>query len=184
MMMPTPVSVRGADLYRAILGSASAIGPCRPSSPALVAVAPPKPSRCGAGSASEVSCLEAPVRLRHFTLAFSVSGNEEYVHLSLLAGAIELDLGARSHHYLLLTLARRRLRDASDGLPDTSCGWVHLEDWAHDPSMSTARINLDIHRIRKQFAARGLGDADSIVERRFRRKEIRLGPTKIQIARV
>ena len=114
-------------------------------------------------------------------LVFSVSHDEEYVHVRAEADGVRLDLGTRTHNYVLLTLARHRLSDAAAGVPDTSCGWVYQEDLSHDPSMMTPQLNLDVFRVRKQFAALGLPDAANIIERRPRTRQLRIGTTHISI---
>jgi hypothetical protein len=122
------------------------------------------------------------VQVPSLELSFAVSRDEEHVELIVRSGAASLDLGARSHNYLLLTLARRRLADAAEGLPDTSCGWVHHDELAHDPSMTPPQLNIDVFRIRRQFAAAGILDAANIVERRPRTRQLRLGTGRLSIA--
>jgi hypothetical protein len=117
----------------------------------------------------------------HLSLLFSVSRNEEHVELIVTCGSTTFDLGARSHHYLLLTLARQRLADAAEGLPETSCGWIYQEDLAHDPTMAGPQLNVDVFRIRKQFAALGIVDAASIVERRPRTRQLRIGVQRVSV---
>jgi hypothetical protein len=112
-----------------------------------------------------------------------VSSNEEYVRLSLVSGPVTVDLGARNHNYLLLTLARKRLEDVRISLAEDASGWIDLEDWAHDPDLCPPRLNLDVHRIRKQFADRGFDHAFHIIERRIPTKQIRLGVASIHIER-
>jgi hypothetical protein len=106
---------------------------------------------------------------------FSVSRDEEHVHLHTTCGGSSFDMGARSHNYLLLTLARRRLEDAKEGTGDTACGWIYQEDLAHDPTMAPPQLNIDVFRIRKQFAAVGVVDAANIIERRPRTRQLRIG---------
>jgi hypothetical protein len=122
--------------------------------------------------------------VRQVQLIFSVSSDEEHVQLQAVLGATSVDLGARSHNYLLLTLARRRLEDASAGVPETTCGWIYLDDLAHDPTMSGGQLNIDVFRIRRQFAALGVVDAGHIVERRPRTRQIRIGTGRISIDKV
>lgn len=120
--------------------------------------------------------------VRNMELLFSVSQNEEYVHLRIRAGDQDHDMGARQHHFLLLTLARHRLAEAAQGEPEISCGWLDQEDVAHDPSMAQARLNLSVHRIREQFARVGVLDFGSIVQRRLR--QIRIGTGRVTIRTV
>jgi FHA domain len=111
--------------------------------------------------------------LAELALEFEVSLNEEHVHLRLSHGGRAIDMGLRKHNYLLLTLARRRLEDRKSGLPETSCGWIDLEDVAHDPSMAPPQLNIDVFRIREHFGKAGIVDAAAIIERRP--KQLRVG---------
>jgi hypothetical protein len=118
---------------------------------------------------------------RNLLLRFSVSRDEEHVHLEAVGGSRTFDLGSRAHNYLLLTLARKRLADAAEGVPETSCGWVYQEDLAHDPSMAPPQLNIDVFRLRQQFAKLGLADAATIVERRPRTRQLRIGVSQIAV---
>jgi hypothetical protein len=89
-------------------------------------------------------------------------------------------MGTRRHNYLLLTLARQRLEDAKSNLPETSCGWVDLEELSHDPTMAPPQLNIDVFRIREQFAKAGLADAAEIIERRPRKMRIGTGRLTIE----
>jgi hypothetical protein len=113
--------------------------------------------------------------LSRLRLEFSVSLDEEHVELKGFSGERMIDLGSRSHNYLLLTLARRRLKDSSEGLHDASCGWVDQDDLVHDPSMAPPQLNIDVFRIRKHFATFGVMDAVNIIERRPRSRQLRIG---------
>jgi hypothetical protein len=115
------------------------------------------------------------LEVRRIQLSFLVSRDEEHVQLHMTCGASSFDMGARSHNYLLLTLARRRLADAADRIDEASCGWIHQDDIAHDPTMAPPQLNIDVCRIRKQFAAVGIVDAANIIERRPRARQLRIG---------
>jgi FHA domain len=121
------------------------------------------------------------VEVRHLQLVFSVSSDEEHVHLQISCAGRTIDLGARSFNYLLLTLARQRVLDAANGLPEEACGWVYQEDVEHDPSMAPQQMNLDVFRIRRHLAAKGVVDAACIIERRPRTRQIRIGSGLISI---
>ncbi|MDP9034900.1 MAG: hypothetical protein M3O50_08835 [Myxococcota bacterium] len=113
-----------------------------------------------------------------------MSSDDEYVHLSIVSDRTELVLGARNHNYLLLTLARRRLRDARSGASDSACGWLDLDRWSHDPTMRAPRVNLDVFRIRRQFAKYGIADAWAIIERRMPTRQIRFGAMAFRIVSI
>jgi hypothetical protein len=121
------------------------------------------------------------LEVRHLELVFSVSRDEEHVALQASCGSRRFDLGARGHHYTLLTLALRRLDDATQGLPETSCGWVYQEDLSIRPNMTAAELNIDVCRLRKQFASIGVCDAAAIVERRPRTRQLRIGTGRIAV---
>jgi len=122
--------------------------------------------------------------VRYLTLTFTVSRDEEYVKLEASWSGKTFDVGARVHNYLLLTLARRRLKDAGDGVPDGTSGWIDQEDLAHDRSMAPPHLNISVFRIRRQFAALGVIDAANIVERRPSTRSLRIGTGRIAVVRV
>jgi hypothetical protein len=65
------------------------------------------------------------VRLEDVEIGFSVSRDEETVELVVKIGTRAIELGARSHHYTLLVLARQRLEDRDEGeLPEAEQGWL------------------------------------------------------------
>ena len=119
--------------------------------------------------------------IRHLELLFSVSRDEEHVQLHALFGTGRFDMGARNHHYTLLLLARRRLDDAAEGLPETSCGWTYIEDLIHGPNVTPASLNIDVFRIRKQFDTIGVLDPANIIERRPRTKQLRIGTGRVSV---
>jgi FHA domain len=129
------------------------------------------------GLSADLGC-----QARDTSLFFSVSQDEEYVHLRMTCGNRDFDMGARQHNYLLLTLGRHRLAEATEGLPEASCGWLDQEDLSHDPSMAPPSLNCHVFRIRQQFAKAGVVDAASIVERRPRPWQLRVGTARISIA--
>jgi FHA domain len=143
---------------------------CVELSPSTLACSPPsRPPRLEVGS---------------LKLTFTVSRNEEHVELRATCGDRRMDLGGRAFHYLLLTLARHRLGDAAEGFPETSCGWVHVEELGRDPAMAPPRLNVDVHRIREHFGKHGVLDAAKIIERRQGSRELRIGTGNVSIVTV
>jgi hypothetical protein len=124
--------------------------------------------------------LDVP-RVFDIELRFSVSADEEHVEITAETSGRTLRLGARTHNYLLLELARRRAADADARLPDTSCGWVYQDELCERLKVDPARLNVDVYRIRKQFADLELLDPAAVVERRARTKQLRLGVKRFQI---
>lgn len=117
-------------------------------------------------------------------LNFRVSTDEEHVHLTCLVGTECVDLGSRSHNYLLLHLARRRLAESQQGLSEAGCGWTHRETLLQDLRLDREQLNLDVFRIRKQFSFAGVRDAPGIIERRAGTGQLRIGVQRISIERV
>lgn len=117
------------------------------------------------------------------TLHFVVSSDEDFVELSLVYPGRNVPLGSRSHNYLLLTLARQRLADRAAGLPEPSCGWMDKERLADGFNMTPQQVDGEVFRIRKHFSQHGLAEASTVIERRPRTKQIRLGVRELSIER-
>lgn len=117
------------------------------------------------------------------TLHFAVSSDEDFVELTLEYAERKVPLGSRSHNYLLLTLARQMLADRASSLPDASCGWMDKEQLADGFKTTPQQVDGEVFRIRKHFAQHGLPESISIIERRPRTKQIRLGVCQVRIER-
>lgn len=130
-----------------------------------------------------VGTLEA-TRTTELELRFSVSADEEHVEIQALSHGQSHGLGSRTHNYLLLELARRRAVDAQAKLPETSCGWIYQDDLCERLRVDAARLNVDVYRIRRQFAQLDLLDPATIIERRARTKQLRLGVRRFEIRQV
>jgi hypothetical protein len=128
------------------------------------------------------------------TLQFSVSRDEEYVALVARGEHHVIDLGARAHHQVLLTLARSRLEDrkawaSTEGdrkarPPESSEGWVYQDELAQRLAIDETHLNVAVFRCRRQLAEAGIIGAASIVERRRPTREVRLGVSRIEIVTV
>ena len=112
-------------------------------------------------------------------VVFNVSKNEEHVSLDLTVNDESVSLGERSHHYLLLILARHRLKDAA--LPEGEQGWMYSEELSRLLRLPETHVNIHIYRIRKQvstaFPQASL--ASPVLERRP--GQLRFGYKNIQI---
>lgn len=141
---------------------------------------------CLPQAVAETSPLEAMVgqRAGDLCLRFRVSQDEEHVELHVETGSTWHDLGARAHNYMLLYLARHRLRDRDAGLPPTSCGWVYQDELCEALRLDPERLNVDVYRIRRQFAALQVLDPAEVLERRPRTRQIRVGPHRSIIERI
>jgi hypothetical protein len=116
-------------------------------------------------------------------LHFAVSSDEDFVELTLEYPDRRVSLGSRSHNYLMLTLARQMLADRAANLPDASCGWMDKDALADGFKMTPQQVDGEVFRIRKHFTQHGLPEATTIIERRARTKQIRLGLLDVRIDR-
>ena len=157
----------------------------------------PRPARDGevltlAGEAfmlhlpvAEVST--ADVGARRLTLAdveigLRVSRDEERVEVTLSGAGGARVIESRVHHYTLLTLARARLRDRdAAGLVEAQRGWMNVEALCRALAMDEMRLNVEIYRIRKDFAALGVADAAAVIERRRTSRQLRLGTARLTV---
>jgi len=113
---------------------------------------------------------------------FSVSQDEEHTQLTLTIGEQQVNLGERSHHYSLLTLARIRLSDAARGFDTCSQGWIGVEQCAAMQGIEPKHLNMLLHRARHQIAqAFSMDIFCNCIERR--RGELRFGDFRFQIIR-
>jgi len=108
-------------------------------------------------------------------LTFRVSRDEEHVEVEGRLGERVLDLGARTHHYLMLVLARRRLEERDAGEDDAAAGWVHALELCEMLKLDDSAVNLQVFRARKQLAKHGVPGAARLVERRPDSRELRIG---------
>ncbi len=116
-----------------------------------------------------------------FEFVFELSSDEEHTRLVLRDGDTGIDLGQRSHHYLLMHLARLRAEEATLGYDSTSQGWVDTDVLTRQLGLDLSHINILLFRARKQIASgtdTGLG-ADGLVERR--KGQIRFGDIRFRI---
>jgi len=127
------------------------------------------------------SLPEEQIELKKVALQFFVSRDEEHVELRVATPDDNLNLGARTHHYLLLTLARLRLEDVARGIPDTACGWIYQDELVLQLDATPTQLNVEVFRIRQQFAGLKLRDAAGVIERRPRARQLRIGVAKLSI---
>jgi len=137
---------------------------------------------CPDAAARTVTC-DAHAAVAPMALHFIVSADEEYVELRLESPERSLSLGNRVQNHLLLTLARARLDDRAANLPETSCGWLYKEDLVAGSEISQ-RVDHDVFRIRQHIAASAPLVAASIIERRPRTRQLRIGLEMLKITRV
>jgi hypothetical protein len=112
-------------------------------------------------------------------LRIGVSRDEEHVAVTVVHGGKDLALPSRSYHYLLATLARIRLKEHA--LSEAEQGWVDRETLCRMLAMDGNKLNVDIHRMRKQLDLLGIQDAANVVERRQGTGQVRLGVRSIEV---
>jgi hypothetical protein len=120
---------------------------------------------------------QRPFALESTQLCFRVSRDEESVEIDLRCHGQSISLGSRTPFYLLLTLARIRVEQR--GTP--TAGWVHWSELALVLRAEQSEINLWVHRIRERFAEIGVVRPGSIIERRSRAGQLRIGVDNIVI---
>ena len=114
-------------------------------------------------------------------MKFETSLDEEHVYLRVTRGRSTLDLGERTHHYLLMLLARQRLLDVARALDPHAQGWTEFDDLVRLAGLDKAHLNIQIFRLRKQLeqvVSQGLIQHD-FIERR--RGGVRLGNVALEI---
>jgi hypothetical protein len=116
-------------------------------------------------------------------LVMRLSLDEEHASLEVKDGAARADLGERSHHYCLATLARRRMADHERGLEPGAQGWLGSAELSRMLGMETTHVNMQIFRAREQLmtALPGVAALSRLIERR--RGELRIGELPFEIYR-
>lgn len=120
--------------------------------------------------------------LHRMTMRFNVSRDEEHVKVSLIQDDRVMPLASRTHHYVLLALARARLEDREQGdLSEAEEGWCHVEDLVDMLRIAEPTLNVSIWRARRALAQVGVLGAAEIVERRPNPPRVRLGVQNIEV---
>ncbi|WP_437752165.1 hypothetical protein [Sorangium sp. So ce1389] len=133
-------------------------------------------------SSSTAEGSSGALALSMIALRFAVSRNEERVDITVVCPDRDIELPARSHHYLLVTLARTRL--AAAGAPSAERGWLERDELCRMLATDELRLNVEVCRARKQFSALGIQGAASIVDRRMGTGRIRLGVERVDVRRM
>lgn len=122
--------------------------------------------------------------LQDAALRFTVSADEEHVTLRIISNGKVFDTKPRTHHYLLLTMARQRLKDAAAGVGDSEAGWLHAEDLQRMLRMDRRALNTQVFRARRQLGELDLDGTGEIIERRDPARQLRIGAADIEITRL
>ena len=112
-------------------------------------------------------------------LVFHVSADEEHVELEVVHGELRKSLGARVHHYMLLTLARAWMEDEHTG--DAERGWRYATDICRMLGIAERALNMQVFRARQQLGAQKVAGAASVIERRPGTGQLRIGTGQIEI---
>jgi hypothetical protein len=118
-------------------------------------------------------------RAPDMSLEFRVSSDMETIELEACVAHSRHQFSARTHNEMLLLLARTRLDDIAAGLPTSSCGWLYQDDLCRKLGVDAERLNVDVYRVRRQFADLGLLDPAQVIERRSKTRQIRIGTAKL-----
>lgn len=110
-------------------------------------------------------------------LTFNVSRNEEHIQLIFEFSGTTFDLGHKTHHYLLLEMARHLLADPTADKKEQ--GWMSNDVLLHDLGIDINHLNIQIYRTRKAISKCSHHWGQNLVERR--RGEIRLHPCGVTI---
>ncbi|MEM1413323.1 MAG: FHA domain-containing protein [Myxococcota bacterium] len=110
-------------------------------------------------------------------LRVRVSRDRESVQVVAKLGRREVRLAPRACHELLLLLAEARIADqAQPQLRPAEHGWVYADLLAEELGHGRGKLNVDVCRLRKQFARQlGISDAAGVIERRPRTQQLRVG---------
>lgn len=84
-------------------------------------------------------------------MIFKVSADEEHVFLTLKHNQIDIDLGERVTHYLLLILARKRIEDSHANFDEDTQGWVDMSDLQKMMNLDYCHLNTNFWRAKRQF---------------------------------
>lgn len=110
-------------------------------------------------------------------LTFNVSRDEENIQLLFeLDGKIS-DLGHKTHHYLLLEMARHQLEDS--GASKKELGWISNDLLLNNMRIDSNHLNIQIYRAREAIRKCSSHWGQRLIERR--RGEIRLCPCLLSI---
>lgn len=120
--------------------------------------------------------------LETIALRFGVSRNEEHVEITVLHEGKATALPPRSHHYLLLTLARALLADHAASAAER--GWVDSQALCRMLATDPRSLNVDVFRARRQLASLGVHGAVGIIARRTAAGQLRLGTDRIEVTRL
>lgn len=110
-------------------------------------------------------------------LSFNVSRNEEHVQITFELDGKSFDLGHKTHHYLLLEMARHQQQDNTQDSKDL--GWMSNDLLLNNMRIDINHLNIQIYRAREAIRKCSSHWGQHLIERR--RGEIRLHPCEVVI---
>lgn len=128
-----------------------------------------------------IELQDNPPTLSELVFHLHTSMDEETTSARIVSHQGEVRLPVRSHHYLLLLLARQRITDSGQNLDVTEQGWMYMETLMSMLGMPETLINIQIHRARKQLESslESLFSGKDLVQRRA--GQVRLGFSQFAI---
>lgn len=123
-------------------------------------------------------------RVTELSITFRTSSDLEHIELDVRVDNKVKRLAARTHNEMLLVLARAYQRDAAQQVEPADCGWMYLDELCRSVALDRERLNIDVYRLRRQFAELGLLDPANIIERRAKTKQLRIGTSHVDELRV
>jgi pSer/pThr/pTyr-binding forkhead associated (FHA) protein len=109
--------------------------------------------------------------------------DEESAALSLRAGRTNVNSGPHAHLYLLVHLARHRLKDARAGIAEDRCGWLSTDEVQSALGYgSTQHLTVDVFRCRKDIERLSVCNGAEIVEREHGHLRIGVESQRLRVA--
>ena len=106
----------------------------------------------GKGCDETIQSVErTAINLNQISAEFKVSQNEEHVFLNIYIDEQCFRLGEKSHHYLILLLARQYIEDKQSNRDEPECGWIDKDLLADMLNQTEVNINMQIYRFRKKL---------------------------------
>lgn len=134
----------------------------------------PEPLTCTAEST-------APIVVTKLRLHLTASRDLETITVAVLHEGTRIGIETRSHHEVILLLARQHQHDTAADTEPAERGWIEAEELARMLNTTRDHLNVHIARIRKQFIACGVMDGHDIIERRRAAGQLRLAPIPVHI---
>lgn len=116
-------------------------------------------------------------------LHIALSRDEETIELTArFSSAPALQIGHRSHHYLIAALARQNLADGHLSLAEQ--GWMYIDQLSLETGIGQERMYVEVYRARRHFREMGIEGSTALFERRTHTRQIRLGIRRVSIGKL